>query len=72
MGQIPQDGENEQNMAALRARIPDELERNQKQENHPTTISKMMDSPLDTLVQVQLFTFSYWWVLFRPQKLSKI
>ena len=58
MGQIPQDGENEQIMAAL-ARIPDELERNQKQENHPNTISKMMDSPLDTLGQVQLFTFSY-------------
>ena len=58
MDQIPQDGENEQNMAAL-ARIPDELERNQKQENHPNTISKMMHSPLDTLVQVQLFTFSY-------------
>ena len=70
MGQIPQDGENEQNMAAL-ARIPDELDRNQKQENQPNTISKMMDSPLDTLVQVQQFTYSYRWVLFRPQKLPK-
>ena len=34
--------------------VLDELERNQKKENHLKTISKMMG----TLVQVQLYTFS--------------
>ena len=37
------------------ARVPDELERNQKKENRLHTISKMMG----TLVLVQLCTFSY-------------
>ena len=36
-------------------RVLDELERNQKKENHLQTISKMMG----TLVHVQLYTFSY-------------
>ena len=43
--------------------VLDELERNQKKENHLNTISKMMG----TLVQVQLYTFSYRKPLFRPQ-----
>ena len=42
------------------ARVLDELERNQKKENHLNTISKMMG----TLVQVQLYTFSYRKALF--------
>ena len=36
------------------ARVLDELERNQKKENHLNTISKMKG----TYVQVQLYTFS--------------
>ncbi len=36
-------------------RVLDELERNQKKENHLNSISKMMG----TLVQAQLYTFSY-------------
>ena len=50
------------------ARFLDELERNQKKENHLNTISKMMG----TLVQVQLYTFSYRKALFRPQIMPKI
>ena len=50
------------------ARFLDELERNQKKENHLNTISKMMG----TLVQVQLYTFSYRKALFRPQTVPKI
>ena len=50
------------------ARFLDELERNQKKKNHLNTISKMMG----TLVQVQLYTFSYRKALFRPQIMPKI
>ena len=39
-----------------------------KKENHLDTISKMMG----TLVQVQLYTFSYRKALFRPQIMPKI
>ena len=39
-----------------------------KKENHLNTISKMMG----TLVQVQLYTFSYRKALFRPQIMPKI
>ena len=38
-----------------------------EKENHPNTISKM----IGTLVQVQLYTFSYRKALFRPRKLQK-
>ena len=43
--------------------VLDELERNQKKENHLKTISKMMG----TLVQVQLYTFSSRMALYRPR-----
>ena len=39
-----------------------------KKENHLKTISKMMG----TLVQVQLYTFSFRMALYQPQKLPKI
>ena len=64
MGQLPQDGENGQNVAfflffeALQtalAQVLDELEGNQKKENHRHTISKIMG----TSVHVQFYTFSY-------------
>ena len=49
------------------ARVLDELERNQKKENHLHTISKMMG----TLVHVQLYTFSYRKPVIRPQNMPK-
>ena len=45
----------------------DELERNQKKENHPNSISKMMG----TLVHVQLYTFSFRKAVIRPQNMPK-
>ena len=48
--------------------VLDELERNQKKENHLHTISKMMG----TLVHVQLYTFSYRKPVIRPQNMPKI
>ena len=50
------------------AGVLDELERNQKKEKHLNTISKMMG----TLVQVQLYKFSYRKALFRLQIVPKI
>ena len=47
--------------------VLDELERNQKKENHLHTISKMMG----TLVHVQLYTFSYRKPVIRPQNMPK-
>ena len=47
--------------------VLDELERNQKKENHLHTISKMMG----TLVHVQLYTFSYRKPVIRPQIMPK-
>ena len=44
------------------ARVLDELERNQKKENHLQTIPKMMG----TYVHVQLYTFSYRKPVIRP------
>ena len=49
------------------ARVLDELERNQKKENHLQTISKMMG----TLVHVQLYTFSYRKPVIRPQNMPR-
>ena len=49
------------------ARVLDELERNQKKENHLNTISKIMG----TLVHVQLYTFSYRKPVIRPQNMPK-
>ena len=49
------------------ARVLDELERNQKKENHLHTISKMMG----TLVHVQLYTFTYRKPVIRPQNMPK-
>ena len=49
------------------ARVLDELERNQKKENHLHTISKMMG----TLVHLQLYTFSYRKAVIRPQNMPK-
>ena len=49
------------------ARVLDELERNQKKENHLNTISKMMG----TLVHLQLYTFSYRKAEIRPQNMPK-
>ena len=49
------------------ARVLDELERNQKKENHLNTISKVMGS----LVHVQLNTFSYRKAVIRPQNMPK-
>ena len=47
--------------------VLDELERNQKKEIHPNTISKMMG----TLVHLQLYTFSYRKAVIRPQNMPK-
>ena len=49
------------------ALVLDELEGNQKKENHPNTISKMMS----TLVHVQLYTFSYRKAVIEPRNLPK-
>ena len=63
-------GINSQTQKLLRALtwVLDELERNQKKENHLHTISKMMG----TLVHVQLYTFSYRKPVIRPQNMPKI
>jgi len=47
--------------------VLEELERNQKKENHLHTISKMMG----TLVHVQLHTLSYRKPAIRPQNMPK-
>ena len=47
--------------------VLDELEGNQKKENPPNTISKMMG----TLVPVQLYMFSYRKAVIRPQNMPK-
>ena len=47
--------------------VLDELEMNQKKENHLNTISKVMGS----LVHVQLNTFSYRKAVIRPQNMPK-
>ena len=49
------------------ARVLDELERNQKKENHLNTISKMMG----TLVHLQMYTFSYRKAVIQPQNMPK-
>ena len=51
------------------ARVLDELESNQKKENHLNTISKMMGTLL--LVHVQLYTFSYRKAVIQPQNVPK-
>ena len=47
--------------------VLDELERNQKKENHLNTISKMMG----TLVHLQLYTFSNRKAVIRPQNMPE-
>ena len=49
------------------ARVLDELEGNQRKENHLHIISKM----IGTLVHVQLYTFSYRKPVIRPQNMPK-
>ena len=49
------------------AQVLDELERNQKKENHLNTIFKMMG----TLVHVQLYTYSYRKAVIRPQNIPQ-
>ena len=47
--------------------VLDELERNQEKENHLNTLSKMMG----TLVNLQLYMFSYRKAVIRPQNMPK-
>ena len=49
------------------AQVLDELERNQRKENHLNTIFKMMG----TLVHVQLYTYNYRKAVIRPQNMQK-
>ena len=49
------------------SRVLDEQEDNQKKENHLNTISKIMG----TLVQVQLYTYSYGKAVVQPQNVPK-